>query len=72
MSNRRNDSKSNSTKKSIRNEFDNFRMEALEPRLLQQVADLSPRQREKAGFLSLRPPCMVAMGSSRLDFILYY
>lgn len=60
----------NKSKKTTTKNHNDFRMEALEPRLLQQVADLSARQREKANFLSLRSPCMVAIGGFRLDFIL--
>ena len=53
-----------SKKKNSHNDFNSFRIEALEPRLLQQVANLSARQCQKASFLSLRSPCMVVMSAS--------
>ncbi len=70
MSNRKNNTKSKKTsnKKATgnsHNDFNSFRIEALEPRLLQQVANLSARQCQKASFLSLRSPCMVVMSAFR-------
>ncbi len=64
MSNRKNNTKSKKTTGNSHNDFNSFRIEALEPRLLQQVANLSARQCQKASFLSLRSPCMVVMSAS--------
>jgi len=53
MSNRKNkNSKTNQTTGNSHNDFNSFRIEALEPRLLQQVANLSARQCQNASFYS--------------------
>jgi hypothetical protein len=48
MSNRKNNTKSKKTTGNSHNDFNSFRIEALEPRLLQQVANLSARQCQKS------------------------
>jgi hypothetical protein len=63
MSNHKNNTKSKKTTGNSHNDFNSFRMEALEPRLLQQVANLSARQCQKASILSLRSSCMVVMSA---------
>ena len=67
MSNRKNNTKSKKTTNNS-SDFNSFRMEALEPRLLQQVANLSARQCQKASFLSLRSPCMVVMSATAAEW----
>jgi len=68
MSNRKNNTKSKKTTGNSHNDFNSFRIEALEPRLLQQVANLSARQCQKASFLSLRSPCMVVMSATAAEW----
>jgi len=52
MSNRKNNTKSKKTTGNSHNDFNSFRIEALEPRLLQQGANLSARQCQNASFYS--------------------